>query len=283
MEASSSSAPVPVVPFLLPKLCKDAANKPTLVLDMDHTLLELQRVGGPLIYSYKLVKRPGVEMFLAEMERLFEIVVFTASNKARADPLLDSLKMSACISHRLYREHCTPMEGGAFVKDLSLFGRDLSRVIIIDNKVESFFFHPSNAILIRRFTGNHQDRELENLIPFLRHLAVQKDVRPNLICLKLCNAPPAENRVAVRYPITAQNGGSLYSKGQKNSFCPASEVQKRAPTLTGKKYSQTVDSEKHFNTMRFGSESTFRRLYIFQKMTPDAQDMTNKRSPPQKG
>ncbi|GLJ37991.1 hypothetical protein SUGI_0773280 [Cryptomeria japonica] len=195
MEASSSSAPVPVVPFLLPKLCKDAANKPTLVLDMDHTLLELQRVGGPLIYSYKLVKRPGVEMFLAEMERLFEIVVFTASNKARADPLLDSLKMSACISHRLYREHCTPMEGGAFVKDLSLFGRDLSRVIIIDNKVESFFFHPSNAILIRRFT---------------------------------------ENRVAVRYPITAQNGGSLYSKGQKNSFCPgkkSSRVTRKRKTL----------------------------------------------------
>ena len=41
------------------------------------------------------------------------------------------------ISHKLYREH-TVQHGNSYVKDISRIGRDLSKMIIVDNKAENF-------------------------------------------------------------------------------------------------------------------------------------------------
>jgi RNA polymerase II subunit A small phosphatase-like protein len=46
---------------------------------------------------------------------------------------------------RLFREACVFHEGN-YVKDLNRLGRDLDRVIIIDNSPISYAFHPENAV-----------------------------------------------------------------------------------------------------------------------------------------
>jgi CTD small phosphatase-like protein 2 len=55
-----------------------------------------------------------------------------------ADWALDRFKNKDCISHRLYRQHALPSASGFYVKDLSRIGRDISRMIIVDNIAENF-------------------------------------------------------------------------------------------------------------------------------------------------
>ena len=60
------------------------------------------------------------------MSQLFEIVVFTASQKLYADKVLDSIDPKGRISHRLYRENCIVINKTFYLKNLKILGRNLS-------------------------------------------------------------------------------------------------------------------------------------------------------------
>ena len=62
-----------------------------------------------------------------------------------ADPVADLLDKEGVFSARLFRESCV-FHRGNYVKDLSLIGRSLKDVIIIDNSPASYIFHPDNAV-----------------------------------------------------------------------------------------------------------------------------------------
>jgi CTD small phosphatase-like protein 2 len=62
----------------------------TLVLDLDETLIHFVDMGSE---SYFLI-RPGAIMFLEEMYKYYELVVFTAGMKDYADWVLDQLDTS---------------------------------------------------------------------------------------------------------------------------------------------------------------------------------------------
>jgi len=78
-----------------------------------------------------------VDYFLQETSKHYEIVVFTAAMQEYADWVLDNIDKNKNIKYRLYRHHASP-DGLSFVKDLSKIGRDLSKMIIIDNLAENF-------------------------------------------------------------------------------------------------------------------------------------------------
>ena len=102
---------------------------------------------------------------------LYEVVVFTASQAKYADPLLDLLDPGgALFSARLFREACV-RHGDAFVKDLSLLGRDLAATIICDNSPASYLFHPENALPCGSFIDDPADAELWALAEFLEAIA----------------------------------------------------------------------------------------------------------------
>jgi CTD small phosphatase-like protein 2 len=65
------------------------------------------------------------------------------------------------------------------VKDISKLGRDLSKVIIIDNISDNFQKQSENGIFITTWLGNEKDTELYDLIPILREIVIKKvkDVR----------------------------------------------------------------------------------------------------------
>lgn len=56
------------------------------------------------------------------------------------------------------------------VQDLAYLNRDLSKVIMIDTVAHHAKNQPENAIVLQKWTGNPQDKELVSLIPFLEYI-----------------------------------------------------------------------------------------------------------------
>ena len=164
-------------------------NKKTLVLDLDETLVHSQfltfskpsDIVIPIeieneIHDIHVMVRPGVKEFLKKMEKLYEIVIFTASVSKYADPLLDIIDKKGYCPYRLFREHCS-LINTTFVKDLKRLGRELKNIIIVDNSPLSYAFHPKNGIPILTWFEDKNDRELYEIIPILEFLSNVPDVR----------------------------------------------------------------------------------------------------------
>jgi RNA polymerase II subunit A small phosphatase-like protein len=60
--------------------------------------------------------------------------------------------------------------------------KDFCRVVIVDNNPFSFILQPLNGIPCVPFSaGQHNDNQLmEVIFPLLKHLSIQRDVRPAL-------------------------------------------------------------------------------------------------------
>ena len=148
----------------------------TLVLDLDETLVHFfyTTSGGTFLI------RPYCLQFLEEMGKIFEIVIFTAALKDYADSILDVLDPNKIlINYRLYRHH-TSLSGITFCKDLSKIGRDLSRVLIVDNLADNFKLQPNNGIQIYTWIDDMKDTQLNDLGKMLKILIAKKpmDLRP---------------------------------------------------------------------------------------------------------
>ena len=72
-------------------------------------------------------------MFLEKVAQMFEVVIFTASQRIYAEQLIDKLDPDGkYISRRIYRESCI-FSDGCYTKDLTILGIDLAKVAIVDN------------------------------------------------------------------------------------------------------------------------------------------------------
>lgn len=77
--------------------------------------------------------RPYLLPFLKVAGKLFELVIFTASEKSYADSILNYIDPAGeFIRYRLYRNSCTVVNG-SYLKDLRILNRDLKETIIVDN------------------------------------------------------------------------------------------------------------------------------------------------------
>lgn len=64
-----------------------------------------------------LLIRPYAQVFLKELSKSYEIVIFTAASKKYADWVIDNLDTSKVVSKRLYR-HDTTMKETTHLKDI---------------------------------------------------------------------------------------------------------------------------------------------------------------------
>jgi len=177
--------------LLPPRNPKD--TRKTLVLDLDETLVhcfldyeedttydwtfQVDSENG--LFDVFCRVRPHLEEFLKECAKMFELVLFTASQDNYANKVLDHIDPAGYIQHRLFRRHCTKVRGN-FVKDLSRLGRKLDQTIIIDNSPLTFAFQPLNGIPCDNWFDDQMDQELLQLLPILRHLKAAEDVRDEL-------------------------------------------------------------------------------------------------------
>ncbi|KMZ76215.1 CTD small phosphatase-like protein [Zostera marina] len=175
--------------MLLPKQTRSCPST-TLVLDLDETLVHssLEYCEGvdftfPVSFNQKehvvyVRRRPFLKDFLERVSNLFEVVIFTASQRIYGERLLNMLDPKRKLfRHRIYRDSCVFVDGN-YLKDLSVLGRDLARVIIIDNSPQAFGFQIDNGIPIESWFDDKSDCELLSLIPFLQNLVGIDDVRP---------------------------------------------------------------------------------------------------------
>ena len=146
------------VPYLPPKKSDDKREY-CLVLDLDETLVHFFEDN----YEAYVKVRMGAEHFITVLSQYCEIVIFTASTKYYCDIVIDGLDCKNLIDYKLYREH-TYDYNGINVKDLSKLGRDLTKVIIIDNIEENYTFQPKNGLNIIDFEGDENDNELQFLL-----------------------------------------------------------------------------------------------------------------------
>ena len=168
---------LPPIPYLVNKSNK----KYTLVLDLDETLIHF-KVNPNNNNSGILQFRPYISEFLSNIKDFYELIVFTAATKEYADPIIDAIEQKGIkFDHRLYRIH-TIIRGNDFVKDLSKLGRDLGRIIIVDNMEQNYKLQPYNGITIRPFWGKDtNDMALFDLLNILiKIVKMDMDVRDGI-------------------------------------------------------------------------------------------------------
>ena len=174
--------------FLLPPKSSEFANKKTLILDLDETLVHssftpfenndiiLSVDFDGVMYDIYVLVRPGTVNFIKNVSKNYEVVIFTASLSNYASPLLDILDPDNNIKYRLYREHCTFING-IYVKDLKKLNRNLKDVIIVDNSPLAYAFDNDNGMPIKTWLDDRNDTELIKINKVLNFLAKVKDVR----------------------------------------------------------------------------------------------------------
>ncbi|XP_058082727.1 uncharacterized protein LOC131230775 isoform X2 [Magnolia sinica] len=176
-------------PFLFPSHSQKRLPI-TLVLDLDETLVHstldycenadftFQVCFGNEVQTVYVRQRPYLHMFLEAVAGMFEIIVFTASQSIYAEQLLDILDPERrLICDRAYRDSCVFSESG-YTKDLTILGRDLAKVAIVDNSPQVYQLQVDNGIPIQSWFGDPSDSALVSLLPFLETLAGADDVRP---------------------------------------------------------------------------------------------------------
>ena len=174
--------------LLLPDKSPEFANKKTLILDLDETLVHSSFVPfeknditlnvdfESVMYNIYVLVRPGAEEFIKKVSKYFEVVIFTASISKYALPLLDILDHEKKIKYRLTREHCTFLNG-IYIKELKKLNRNLSDLIIVDNSPLAYAFDSDNGLPIKTWYDDPNDNELDKIYPLLEFLSRVNDVR----------------------------------------------------------------------------------------------------------
>jgi CTD small phosphatase-like protein 2 len=166
-------------------------------------------------YQVYVRKRPHLDKFLQWIAGKFEVTIFTASQQVYAEKLLNLLDPEGrYISYRLYRDSCLNVDGN-YLKDLNVLGRDMSKMVLVDNSPHAFGYqvrararrraahgrqsvgaalrravhcllpHPllpprqlDNGIPIESWFDDRGDTELLKLTRFLETIQHAPDVRP---------------------------------------------------------------------------------------------------------
>lgn len=194
---SQEPAAAPKPPGLLPPQELRHANKPTVFLDVDGTLISsyaprrAPRLPADVRTHFVgqgsklnpegifVVERPGLQTFLAELSRFAEVVIFTAGLEDYARPIIDAIDPNnEYFSARIYREGTVSTPVYQCVKDLSRAGRDLARSVLVDDTPLAFLHQPNNGIPVLAFRGDPDDRLLlEVVLPLLQKITTAPDIR----------------------------------------------------------------------------------------------------------
>lgn len=154
--------------FLLHELHLTRAPVMTLVFDLDETLVN-NRGNGPAQL------RPYVLDTLQDLRRMpgLEIILWTASLRDVALPVVRQLEQNSLIFDAIiYRDDrwFSHVERHWYVKDLEQLGRDMRRVVMVENSAVSIRLQQGNAILVEDFIAQREDYTLSNLLAVVMDL-----------------------------------------------------------------------------------------------------------------
>lgn len=162
-------------------------TKPTIVFDLDETLIHatpippygLEDNGFFTILvrrkKFFVQTRPNLLLFLEKISKLFNICIFTSSDQRYANKIIDKILPNVTKCCRFFRDSCIEM-CGYLVKDLNLINASPKQVLLVDDSVGSALKNPSNLVKIKPWSGEKDDRVLEDLLFILEKIAFDGDL-----------------------------------------------------------------------------------------------------------
>ena len=138
-------------PFIKNKMIK----KFCLVLDLDETLIHNLN----LPFGDYFFVRPGLFELFEKVHNIFEIIIFTAGKKGYAHKIIDKIDFKNNVDYILNKKHISNIEGN-MVKKLDLIGRDLNKIICVDNLEKNALYNKKNLYLISSWYNDIFDKEL---------------------------------------------------------------------------------------------------------------------------
>ena len=135
-----------------PFLKKPNEKKYSLVLDLDETLVNVNQNGVCNL-------RPGLFSFLNSIKPFYEIISFTNGAKSYSDSIIKQIEArNKYFDYNLHRDHSF-LSGKEFLKDISRIGRDMKKIIIVDNIANNFKLNPENGIQIAPYFGEYSKND----------------------------------------------------------------------------------------------------------------------------
>ncbi|XP_064546084.1 phosphatase Herzog isoform X1 [Drosophila montana] len=238
IDGSTTPPPLPDQQrYLLPQVRHSDMHRKCMVIDLDETLVHSSFKPIPnadfivpveidgTIHQVYVLKRPHVDEFLQKMGELYECVLFTASLAKYADPVADLLDKWNVFRARLFRESCVYYRGN-YIKDLNRLGRDLQKIVIVDNSPASYIFHPDNAVPVKSWFDDVTDCELRELIPLFEKLS-----KVDSVYSVLCNSNQPLNNQTHELQQSPQQHQQQQQQQQQQTIS-ATTVITQASTLS---------------------------------------------------
>lgn len=138
--------------------------KLTLVLGLEQTLGWFD--------GTKFLPRPYATGFLKVLSEYFELVLYTSATEQFANYCMSIVDEENLVTYRLYKQHMKINSDGPFI-DISLLGRELFKVLVVDSQPSNFGPFLFNGITVNKWKGEPGDYELLSLTQILtnaRHL-----------------------------------------------------------------------------------------------------------------
>ncbi|ESL12223.1 hypothetical protein TRSC58_00013 [Trypanosoma rangeli SC58] len=173
--------------FLLPQVeAHETCPTLTVVLDLDETLVS-NRNGAFLA----AILRPYCLHFLNALRHMkgLEVVLWTASTKETALPVVEQLSQSGLVFDEVIYRNDMWFTEPLHTKDLRLLGRDMDRLLIVDNAANCCKLNPRNSVLADDFYGcrSEEDATLVNIYYIIERVlrGCQDDVPASDTLLRL--------------------------------------------------------------------------------------------------
>ena len=160
---------------------KDKNKKYTLFLGLEDILLNF-KLKNEYDTKGKIRLRPGLIQFLTEIQKYYEIIVFSLCDNKIVDYLINSLdKRKIFFDYRLYRENFN-IFNDEFVLNLNHFSRDLDKIVIISNIPQIYKLHKENSINVKSYwEEDFDDNILIKLIPILKNIVEEEADVPEML------------------------------------------------------------------------------------------------------
>lgn len=174
---------------MLPDQTEGDKGRICVVFDLDETLIYARE--GPL-YA-----RPGLKELLDFCHAKTEPVVWTAGVKAYAQTVVRNIDPDGILRHCVYRHKKWFSGCAGYNKDLTLLGRDMSKLIILENTPDCVRGNEENGIVVEDYEGGEmQDMTLYAITALLKDM-VSKNEEQGITIPQYITSTPHLSRQAI--------------------------------------------------------------------------------------
>ena len=142
------------IPFI-----KEKSNKKyCLIFNLNETIIHNMN----LPFGEYFFVRPGLFDLINRIHDMYEIIIFASEEKKVVYDIINKIDNKNFIDYILYKKHCI-YEDGNIIKKLELIGRDMKKIIYVDNSEISAKYNKKNLYKISSWYNNIFDEELNKL------------------------------------------------------------------------------------------------------------------------